>query len=417
MVESGIKRDVTLNGSLYLTNSENTCGNILTPPVTNQTFPNLKFLDTKPTNQKLIWDIKSNNPTNYWQKMVESNKIKDYTLPTNTTTLTKMKNNGVFCFYIPTYVDEDSPTCDFTFPQVSQSYVIVNRLQNPFGPVLTHYIVVTPDCYFYKPCSGSKPTTSYNILHKTRLDERKAFNENKEITINGKKIKIINSRSHYNPTPTRIPVYNKCRYYCKCSSSVNDSLELDPIYQTTNIFTDLEAENCGNCLVKANNYCKNLNKECKAYLVDKCLENNDYTIREDGIILLDKMKGKSTTNISIDPLTGKPVLKASFTSQVSDSGEIRTTYNCVDGACLEISGVEGEYTTLEACLAHCTTSPPPPDSGGSYEGDRTPTKEGEEIDDIGVPEIGDGGGGVCDSGFYWCESAGGCIKLSIPCEG
>ena len=416
----GVERAVKLPGALYLTNSDNRCGNITTPKVTNTTFPKLTFLDTKPSNQKLMWDVKSNRPTNYWQKMIESNKIKDYGLPADIPTLTIMKDNGVFCFYIPTYIDEDVPTCDFTFPQISQSYVIVNSLKNPFGSVLTHYIVVTPDCHFYKPCSGGKLTTSYNVLHKTRLDERKTFNENKHITIKGRKIKIINSRSHYNPAPTVIPTNNKCRYYCKCSSDVATQLNIDPIYNTTTIFTDLETENCSSCLDKANNYCKSLNAGCAPYLMDKCVDSNNYTISEDGKPILDKIKGIAKTNITINPITGHPVVRTTLSDSLLDIESPIVTFNCVDGTCFREAGTGGEYATEDACLKNCAASPPPPPRGIVVETPRervgTPTYTDDTMLDSDEPKKEKVEEGICKTGYYWCESAGGCINEKIPCK-
>ena len=91
-----------------------------------------------------------------------------------------MKKEGVFCFYLPTYNSDFGAKCDFNFPQVTQSYVIINKFKNFFGNDLTHYIVVTPSCNFYKPCSGTKLLSDYDILHKTRPDKWKVENVDKK---------------------------------------------------------------------------------------------------------------------------------------------------------------------------------------------------------------------------------------------
>ena len=437
MVIGKVERDVKLEGSLYLTGKNDKCGNMMTPSVSSTSFKQLSFVDTEPKNEKLIWDVKSNRPTNKWQKMIESNKIKDYTLtqtpqcPLNICPLTKMKDNGVFCFYLPTYSDEEAPTCDFTFPQVSQSYIIINRFRNPFGKTLTHYIVVTPDCSFYKPCSGSKPIKSYNVLEKTRLDDRSVVSECKKLTIKGKEIKIIDSRSHYNPAPTIIPTYNKCRYYCQCPETLSDNegLGIDSIYGTTNIFTDTETENCAQCLDKANTYCKNLNENCKAYLIDKCKSNNDYIITEEGTPAI-KNKGVIRSNIFYPPAggppgspAGPPVYSQAPTTSINSpesnqgrpEGTVTNSYTCIDGVCLQ--SPSGEYPSLTTCLANCTEPPPPPGGGGSGGSDSDVSdSDGDPTVDDGGEDSEGGGGGICPDGQYWCEAAGSCIKLDIPCE-
>lgn len=424
MFMGGSEVPVKMNGALYLTNSNNKCDTVITPIVDSKSFSKLAFVDTKATNQKLIWDIKSGVPTNKWQAMIESNQIKDYVLPESIEKLTKMKMDGVFCFYLPTYDDENSPTCDFKFPQINQSYVVVNRFNNPFGRPLTHYIVVTPDCYFHKPCSGGKLNTSYNILHKTRLDERKVINENNEITINGRKIKIINSNSHYNPSPTIIPTSNKCRYYCKCNATSDDQ-EIDSIYNVTNIFTDTDSTGCNDCLERANKHCKTINDSCEPYLMDKCSGTNNYTDNE-GVII--KRKGGTKTNINTDTSTGNPIygedgvnpyVSGGQPGQSSDDEDKIITYDCIDGSCLRVAGSLGQYATLEACERYCTRTDNQPTTGLETESESD--KDREDRSNVGS-DLGYAGddkkeesSGICKPGTYWCETLGGCISNDIPC--
>ena len=235
----GITKTVELDGTLYLSDSE--CGNIRTPYVDNSTFGSLTFMDTTAPDNKLVWDISVKKPSNTWQKMIEGNTIKDYLLSDKSKSkMTKMSHNGIFRFYTPTYnSNEYGAKCDFNFPQLSQSYVILNKFKNYYGNILEHYIVVTPDCGFHKPCSGTKVASTYDIIHKTTPADWKVHNLNRKLNIKGKEVNIVSSYSHYNPEPETVPSKTTCKYYCKCGQELASALKLDPIYGITNIFSDL----------------------------------------------------------------------------------------------------------------------------------------------------------------------------------
>jgi len=269
MVRGDVPYTVKMDGTLYISDTE--CGNIVRPTVNSRTFSKLNFVDTTAPQHRLVWDREQSNPTNQWQRFIESNQIKDYTLEIgDKKSLTKLKDNGTFCFYLPTYNDEYGATCNYTFPSVSQSYVIQNKFSNISGKALEHYIVVTPQCKFYKPCTATKPKSVYDILHKSLPQRRKLVNYNKKLTINGKEIVVVSNKSHYNPGPTRLPQQSVCQYYCSCGQGITSALDslptimgmdlipIDSIFGTTNIITDLNAQNCEDCLVAATNYCNNL---------------------------------------------------------------------------------------------------------------------------------------------------------------
>lgn len=269
MVQGPNKFTKTMDGTLYI--SDTSCGNILRPTVTRNTFGKLNFVDTTAPQNRLVWDIEQNNPTNQWQRLIESNEIKDYTLEIgDKKSLTKLKNNGVFCFYLPTYNDEYGATCNYNFPSVSQSYIIRNTFKKIGGGTIQHFIVVTPECKFYKPCTATKPKTVYDILHKSLPERRKLINYNKKLTINGKEIVVVSNKSHSNPAPTKLPQQSICQYYCSCGQGLTSALDtiptvfgvdlipVDSIFGTTNIITDLNVANCEECLQAATNYCSNL---------------------------------------------------------------------------------------------------------------------------------------------------------------
>ena len=198
--------------------------------------------------------------------------------------------------------------------------------------------------------------------------------------------------------------------------SDNEGLGIDSIYGTTNIFTDTETENCANCLDKANTYCKNLNENCKAYLIDKCKSNNDYIITEEGTPAI-KNKGVIRTNIFYPPVGGPPVYSQAPTTSINSTeshpgapgGTVINSYTCIDGVCLQ--SPSGEYPSLTTCLANCTASPMPPHHSGS----RPSGDDSDNDGDIDIPPVDggerdDGGKGICSDGQYWCEIAGSCIS-------
>tara|TARA_R110000824_G_scaffold18850_4_gene73970 strand:- start:22294 stop:26031 length:3738 start_codon:yes stop_codon:yes gene_type:complete len=395
MNSGGVSKEVTLDGSLYISESE--CGNILVPQITPNNFNTFRFLDTTAPDNMLIWDIDNTTPSNNWQRMIEDNVIKDYTLNQGNK-MTTMKDNGIFAFHIPTYNSDYGAKCDFTFPQVSQSYVIVNTFKNYFGNLLTHYIVVTPHCGFYKPCSGVKVASAYDILHKTTPCDWRVVRMNKKLTIKGKEITIIPSHSHYNPEPEKRQSKTGCRYYCKCGQELASSLNLDPIYGITNIFSDLESKDCTDCLDKAYNYCYSLNNKCKPILIGNCKDNNIY---------LEQLIAANTvgnTNKYVVPPKGTTVNGGTSGGVTHDGGSnpsIESYYSCVDGLCvIDDMG----YMTIDQCLAVCEKVKDKPDNpedipveGGTEEG------------------RGGGGGGVCKEGTYWCSSLGQCINKTTAC--
>tara|TARA_R110000824_G_scaffold137684_4_gene302270 strand:- start:2411 stop:6157 length:3747 start_codon:yes stop_codon:yes gene_type:complete len=385
MNTDGTDQKIKLDGTLYL--SDQQCGNILVPTITPQTFMKNTFLDSSAPNHKLVWDVTSTKPRNNWQNLIENNKIKDYQLtksPNNK--LTVMKKDGVFCFYLPTYNSDYGAKCNFNFPQLTQSYVVVNKFKNFFGGDITHYIVVTPSCNFYKPCSGTKVLTDYDILHKTRPDKWKVENVGKKITINGKEIRIISDGSYSHPKPTTLPNQTICKYFCDCGQNIAETLEIDPIYGITDVFTDLGGRDCTDCIKTSREHCGKINRGCKPVIIEDCSELQDYTesTTEDGIVI--KLKGKVISSPDTNPSGG------------GTDGPASSRYSCMDGVCQENSN--GLYSTLDLCIEGCTPIP---------SGDGPPR-------DPDVSE--DRGGGdesnICKKGEYWCETRG-CIPLDETC--
>ena len=445
MKTDGMDRQVRLDGTLYI--SDRKCGNIKRPTITPQSFLNQTFLDSSAPNHKLVWDLNSQKPVNNWQNLLENNTIKDYQLTNTNNKLTGMKQEGIFCFYIPTYNSEYGVKCDFNFPQVTQSYVIVNKFKNFFGNDLTHYIVVTPTCTFYKPCSTTKLLSDYDILHKTRPDSWKIQKVDKKITIGGKEVTIVSDNSDANTKPKTLPNQTICKYFCDCGQDVAEHLEIDPIYGITDIFTDLNGKDCTDCVENSRKHCSQIHAKCKPVIIEDCSELKDYaqSTTETGIPI--KLKGtlvvntKTTTtgdprgngegpggsgdDVETDGPSGKP------TDVVSES-----LYSCKDGVCFEDK--EGIYTSLDECISRCKRETrggggpqPPKDPDNPIEDSANEAViESKEVVEKGVTDkptskeeitklrqksiIEKEKSGICKTGYYWCEKRG-CIPLKEEC--
>ena len=240
MMNGDTFRDVKMGGALYIT--DNGCGTIEVPDLDAIGFQNLSFIDTNNNNETLIWDAKPKGPTNNWQKLIEGNSIKDYTITKSN--MCTMGDEGILTFNMPQYNDKHGVTCDYTFPQTIHSYVIVNDFNNSFGKSFRHHIVVTPECGLYVPCSTQELTSSYDILYKTSPDKRKVRNTNKGVTINGKLITIINPHNNNANVVDRDTGGVICEYYCSCGQDNAERLGIDPIYGVTKVVTDKTPTNC-----------------------------------------------------------------------------------------------------------------------------------------------------------------------------
>jgi len=419
----GATKTVRLDGTLYLSDSE--CGNIKTPYVDKSNFNTLTFLDSTAPDSKLVWDVTTQVPTNKWQGMVESNVIKDYVLSTKSNySMTSMKNNGVFCFYLPTYnSDEYGGKCDFNFPQLTQSYVIHNKFKNYYGNVLEHFIVITPDCGFHKPCSGSKPKTTYDIIHKTTPADWKVVNLNRKLNIKGKEVNVVSAFSQYTAKPETNESKTKCGYYCSCGQELSSALKLDPVYGITNIFKNLQIDGCDECLEKAQEYCFSLNKKCEAKLVGDCANDNIYIQQVINNLQPSITPYTSTLYVTTTGDGSKPKSQTGGGGiqpmggggepggpQIPTEAQIR--YSCNDGLCFQ--DLNGTYTTFEECVAQCTVVIlPPTDSpiDKSTKGGKTEYTPKEGVS----PSVPDRG--LCSEGQYWCESMGRCINDKEPCKG
>ena len=441
MVNAGEVRKVHLDGTLYLTDKE--CGNLVKPVVDKSTFKNLTFIDSTGPNDMLVWDKKLGEPTNVWQRLIETNTIKDYTLTLgDKKSMTEMKPNGKFCFYLPTYNKEYGGKCNFTFPQVNQSYVIKNTFKNMFGQELSHYIVVTPHCNFHKPCSPAKVNTAYNILHKNTPENWKLVNVNKKLTINGKEIKVISSHSHYNPAPLKLASDFQCQYYCKCGQDIAEDIGIDPIYGVSDVYTNLDLLNCSECYEEAQSHCKKLYSSCKPILVGNC-DSNDFIIEPGGTIV---KKAPTTiapltlssfndggTKPPVGPPGGSPdkPIEGSGNGGVTteqpdsqDGRDVKVRYVCVGGACLpyDRSSSEGTiYSSLETCIKNCEkVSPPPSDTPADEEKEKGGAVEVEKQKPVGKEKykkmLDLDKEGICKFGYYWCESLGRCISIKEPCK-
>ena len=471
---NGSESSVSLNGTLYMT--DRGCDTIIVPRVDDTLFNKLTFIDSDGKDDRLVWDKKSDKPSNNWQTLIEDNKIKDYVLTKKSgKNMGTMSENGIFSFNMPTYDSEFGLECDYQFPRTSQSYIVCNKFKNYLGNDFKHYIVVTPECGLHRPCSNSKPVSAYDILHKTTPDNWKLVNINKKITINGKEITVVSDISDYTNVIHDRPRDTSCQYYCKCGQELSGKLNLDPIYGITKVLYDFEPEECIGCLKAASKYCRGLNSGCEPILVSKCSDKNTYLSQVE-----DKDNKKIITKGVLPETIGKEVVGTDVEVKEvishsryectikgcskSNTGKYRDLescekeckkrkkkkYACINGTCIQ--HISGEFTTLEDCKNVCKTNNVTTqtnttqvvmysclegvcfeDPSGTYPSldvcitncetqTDEPREEGQEREDEPRDEDEDRreeddrrDDGVCPDEYYWCEEIRRCQHESDPC--
>ena len=457
MVVGGDSSKVTMPGKLYIVDKGSDV--ITIPEVNRDTFNKLNFVDSKGVDGRLTWDSNSNIPVNRWQKLLENNTIKDYTIPGDN--MCEFGEKG-----ISKYNTEYQATCDYTFPQTIHSYVVVNDFKNVYGRDFRHYIVITPDINIERPCTSNKPITSYDIINKSTPDKWKVVNVNKKITINGVEITVINhlnaTNDDMNQSSTNsntVTIGDKkdkvCRYYCKCgegarSSKTKEVTPTDPIFNTTKVMSDYNPSNCEDCGRAAIDYCNSVGM-CKPVVTNGCNKvveswsedvdgrpktdkfscsrfNGCYSDIEgifDSLELCDKnckqkidegthkmfgcIKGKCKPMKYGKWETMKECVKFDNTcgdkydnSNTNGTEDTTKLYTCSEGICFEDS--KGIYTTLEGCITACellTVIYEPPEVTDLLESDK------EIVDREDIVE--------CKKGYYWCEALNLCIPNKVEC--
>jgi hypothetical protein len=463
MVVGGDTSKVTMPGKLFIVDNGSKVINI--PEVNKSTFNKLNFIDSKGLDDRLTWDTKSNIPVNRWQKLIESNTIKDYTISGNK--MCEFGEKGIFTFKIPKYNTEYQATCDYTFPQTTHSYVVVNDFKNINGKDFRHYIVITPDINIERPCTSNKPITSYDIINKSTPDKWRVVNVNKKITINGVEITIINhlnaDKEDMNKSSTNsntVTIGDKkdtvCRYYCKCadgarSSKTNQVTKIDPVFNTTKVMSDYKPSNCEECGRAAIDHCNSIGG-CKPVVTNGCNK-----VVED---LVDDVDGRPKSNsFSCSRLKGcysdtegifdtiescnknckqkikegthsmfgcskgkcKPIKqgkwdtleecikfdntcgKKNYNTNTNGSQDVNKLYSCSEGICFE--DPNGTYTSLDSCVVSCKETYveyKPPEVEIIEKAFLSPISDTEDVVD-------------CKKGYYWCKTIGRCIPNKMEC--
>ena len=316
----------------------------ITPPIVNQsTFNTLQFVDSNGKNNRLTWATTTDIPTNNWQKLIEQNYIKDYTLAKESDNLmTNINVDGVFKFYLPSYNPDFGSQCEFSFPQLKQSYVVVNNFKTTYGKDLNHYIVITPECDLYRPCSPERPITSYDILHKTTPDKWKVVNIDKKININGNEINIVGSSGggEFEP-PKRL----ECEYYCKCNQNIRQTDIIDSIFGVSHIMSDFKADTCRECVTYAAEYCKRLGAGCKPVVLNECEDD----VGPIGRTVPIKPKGVLPTSIDDDGGTNPPEPNVDC-----HKGDCKYMCTGTDMGC--VASDYGDFMSLPECEKACQDS-------------------------------------------------------------
>ena len=336
-------KEVKMDGTLYIT--DNKCETI-TPPVVNpNTFSKLQFIDSNGKNNRLTWDTHKDVATNNWQRLIEQNYIKDYTLVKESNNLmTNINEDGVFKFYLPSYNPDFGSQCEFSFPQLKQSYVIVNNFKTTYGKDLTHYMVITPECDLYRPCSPERPITSYDILHKTTPDKWKVVNVDKKININGNEINIVGTSGG---GEFEQPKSLECEYYCKCNQNARQREEIDSIFGVSHIMSDFKVDTCRECITYAAEYCNKLGNGCKPVLLNECEDDVNIV----GMVVPIKPKGVLPSIVDDDGGTDPP-------EPSSDCDGADCMYTCVGGDIGCVASKYGDFESLLECKKGCAEKDP-----------------------------------------------------------
>lgn len=421
IVKGNTSRSVSLDGALYIT--DNGCNTLMVPKVNSTTFNTLIFVDSKGVNNVLKWDVVRNKPMNKWQSLIENNTIKDYTLKGGTINhMTKMHKNGVFKVSLPQYNQDYDATCLYTFPQQRHSYVVVNTFKDLYGKNLIHYIVMTPKCGLFNPCSTEKALTSYDILHKTTPDKWKVVNVDKKITIDGKVITIVD------PTITVKPESTNCQYYCKCNQEVANRLKLDPIFGISEIMSDTKSNGCIDCIKRANEHCKKLNASCEPVVINHCAESGNL-IKEivSGVISPIKPKGVLPNIDDDDDGTdpgGPPEppreceygpCRYTCYMKKDKGGRRRGGNSSGDRACIE--DPRGLFEDLDECKAECRNKSGSGSGGsGGGGGARMGYDCVQQSTPVNLDNRGKIGVGAAPTKSRCVETKGGRYRYSKDCE-
>ena len=88
---------------------------------------------------------------------------------------------------VPQYNNNYGVTCDYTFPQTTHSYVIVNDFNNAFGKSFRHHIVVTPECGLYTPCSTQELISNNISIPKQQITVKHIIKITELISLQGTK--------------------------------------------------------------------------------------------------------------------------------------------------------------------------------------------------------------------------------------
>lgn len=462
IIIGGDSSKVTMPGKLYIVDNGNDV--ITIPEVSKSTFNKLNFIDSKGSDDRLTWDINSGVPVNRWQKLIENNNIKDYTISGDK--MCEFGEKGIFTLELPKYNTEYQATCDYTFPQTIHSYVVVNDFKNVYGKDFRHYIVITPDINIERPCTSNKPITSYDIINKSTPDKWRVVNVNKKITINGIEITVVNhlnttkeDMSQSSTNSNTVIIGDKkdkvCRYYCKCnegarSSKTKEITPTDPIFNTTKVMSNYKPTNCDECGKAAIDYCSSIGG-CKPVVTNGCNKIVESLVGDsDGKIKNDKFSCSRLKGCysDIEGIFNSLVSCNKNCSKTSDGGthnmfgcskgkckpmkygkwdtmnecikfdntcgdkydnsndnglndKIRL-YNCSEGICFEDS--KGVYTSIEQCVTACTNT------YIEYKPTEVVIAEDRKRELVDRKDIAD-----CKKGYYWCDTIRRCIPNKMEC--
>jgi len=343
-------------GSLYTIDDD--YKPIVEPTVNDDTFNGLTFIDNNESDVTLELSVNSDTPRNLWSKQLLNGSLRDYYL------LSKSILDvvgGKIRFNLPRYDQKYSLTCDYKFPQINHSYVVLTKLLDSENRISNIYTVFTPKDSLYVPCYTPPIDEKFKLVQSQTKSASTIDLIDNTIEIGCNRVTI--KKSGTSPiTSIKSPNGFKCQYYCVCKD--NKINGVDPYFGTTTVITDNNTFDCDGCRNLGENYCKTLSDTCSVRVFTESCEPQsvinptqesfyNWTCYGEKNIcqectpeFLRTFPGVNCPYTSCDECRQKTV----NTSQPCNCGT-SVGYTCSNGDCIRDNN--GVYTSLQECENAC----------------------------------------------------------------
>ena len=343
-------------GTLYTIDSNYTP--IINPNVNDNTFSTLTFIDNSESDDTLTLTVNSDSPRNLWSKQLVNGSLKDYYLLSKSILDVV---DGKLQFNLPRYDQKYSVTCDYKFPQINHSYVVLTKLLDSENRISNIYTVFTPKDSLYVPCYTPPIDEKFKLVQSQTKSASTIDLIDNTIEIGCRKVTIKKSGS--SPiTSIKSPNGFKCQYFCICED--NKINGVDPYFGTTTVITDNNTFDCDGCRSLGEEYCRTLSDTCTVRVFTESCEpqsvinpiqesNYNWTCYGDKNIcqectpeFLKSFPGVRCPYTSCDECKQKTLNTTQPCSCGSSVG-----YTCSNGDCIKDNN--GVYTSLQECENAC----------------------------------------------------------------